>query len=530
MNTVKSKYDVAIVGGGHNGLVAACYLAKAGMSVLVLERNPTLGGATRSARVFDGLDASLSVYSYLVSLFPDTIAGDLGLNLELRSRRTASWTPSTADGHWRELLIRNGADDGNRGAFVRLTGDDRDFRGFTKLQKLQADVARIVWPSLTEPLATREKMRGRLEAEQREAWEALVEEPLGGVIERLIEDDLVRGLVFTDAKIGVSTFPHDPSLLQNRVFLYHVIGRGTGEWRVPVGGMGSVARELVRVASSTGRVTSLTDAGVSQLCPGEKTTGVEFVINGETSEVDVRYVLCNASAEVLGRLTGDETDEQGVEGSVFKINMLLENLPAVKAESCGSNDAFCGTFHIDEGYEQMQISYEASVGGTVPERPPGEVYCHTLTDDSILSRDLAQRGFHTLTLFGLDTPYRLFVDDNARVREQVLARYLAGLNRYLEEPIEECLARDADGNLCIEAKSPVDLEAEIHLPRGNIFHGDLSWPFCEDEQHAGSWGVETSHPNIHLCGSAAMRGGCVSGIPGHNAAMKVLEQESAGRA
>ena len=121
-------------------------------------------------------------------------------------------------------------------------------------------------------------------------------------------------------------------------------------------------------------------------------------------------------------------------------------------------------------------------------------------------------------------PYRLFEEDNDRTRDELLGRYLSGINQYLGEPIENCLAKDAKGDPCIEAMSPVDLENKIHLPRGNIFHGDLTWPFAEANEEAGRWGVETEHSNVLLCGSAARRGGAVSGIPGHNAAMKVLEQ------
>ena len=157
MNTLKPNYDIAVIGSGHNGLVAACYLAKAGLSVLVLERNAEIGGATRSNQAFKGMDAKLSVYSYLVSLLPEKIIDDLGLNLELRSRKTASWTPAFENGNMRELLLRNNASDGNREAFVELTGDDRDFQGFLDLLKMQTQLASVVWPSLTSPLITREK-------------------------------------------------------------------------------------------------------------------------------------------------------------------------------------------------------------------------------------------------------------------------------------------------------------------------------------------------------------------------------------
>jgi phytoene dehydrogenase-like protein len=99
---------------------------------------------------------------------------------------------------------------------------------------------------------------------------------------------------------------------------------------------------------------------------------------------------------------------------------------------------------------------------------------------------------------------------------------LQGLNQYLAEPIEDCLARDEAGNLCLEAKSPLDIETALNMPQGNIFHNALSWFFSEAKAEEGSWGVETAYERIYVCGSGARRGGAVSGIPGHNAAMKVL--------
>jgi len=150
------------------------------------------------------------------------------------------------------------------------------------------------------------------------------------------------------------------------------------------------------------------------------------------------------------------------------------------------------------------------------------MYCHTLSDTSILGADLVAKGFQTLTLFGMHTPASLFEKDNSGSKEIILERLLNQLNQYLVDPIESCLAKNSDGSLCIEIKSPLDLEAEIGLPRGNIFHKDLSMPFREDAS-APSWGVETDVPNLFLCGAGAIRGGGVSGIPGHNAAAAVLE-------
>jgi phytoene dehydrogenase-like protein len=136
---------------------------------------------------------------------------------------------------------------------------------------------------------------------------------------------------------------------------------------------------------------------------------------------------------------------------------------------------------------------------------------------------LAAAGYQTLTLFGVDMPYSLFLENNDQLRPIVMQRYLHGLNQYLDEPIEDCFATDADGNLCVEAKTPVDIERDLNMPRGHIFHNELSWVFADKPEQVGTWGVETDYPNIFMCGAGAMRAGCVSGIPGHNAAMKVLE-------
>jgi len=154
---------------------------------------------------------------------------------------------------------------------------------------------------------------------------------------------------------------------------------------------------------------------------------------------------------------------------------------------------------------------------------PCEIYCHTLTDDSILAPDLREQGFHTMTLFGLDAPWSVFVRDNQEMRREAGQKYIASINQWLEEPIESCLAVARDGRPCIESKSPVDIEDELGMYHGNIFHNALTFPFAERREQVGKWGVETEYENVFFCGSSALRGGAVSGIPGHNSAMRVLE-------
>ena len=128
-----------------------------------------------------------------------------------------------------------------------------------------------------------------------------------------------------------------------------------------------------------------------------------------------------------------------------------------------------------------------------------------------------------MTMFVMHTPASLFDSDNEKKRKLALDGALAGLNEYLSEPIESVLARSSDGKLAIEVKTPLDLEHAIGLPRGNIFHRNLVFPFREENEPV-SWGVETDDERIYICGAGARRGGAVSGIPGHNAAMALLSK------
>ena len=524
LSRIRTRYDAVIVGSGHNGLVAAAYLAKAGLSVLVLECNDYLGGATVSQQLFPDYDALLSRYAYLVSLLPPLIVDELGLKFETRQRRTASFTPyKGAGGTNRGLVISNVDENRSRESMRQMTGSDKAWHRYKRLLTLESAMARVAWPSLLRPLQSRESFRSTLKTDdERAAWHAFVERPIGEVIEQLAEHDVLRGLLLTDAKIGVFTQPHDASLLQNRCFLYHVIGNETGEWRVPVGGMKSLVDALTDCCLSLG-VTFLTSAPATHVECGPVRHTVTYTVDGIEHAADAVRVLINAGPKTFARLLGESwnpipTDE----GSVVKMNMLLHRLPQVKAIGVTSEEAFSGSFHIDESYQQLQTSWQQASRSELPDPAPAEMYCHTLTDNSILSPELRLKGYHTLTLFGLDMPYRLFKDHNDARRTEVQQRYLAGLERICAESFMDCLARDRSGEPCIEVKTPVDLEREVDLDQGNIFHNTLSWFFTDDPEEVGQWGVETHHPRIYRAGSSALRGGAVSGIPGRNAAMCVL--------
>ncbi|MFF7995800.1 phytoene desaturase family protein [Kitasatospora xanthocidica] len=536
MNTnASSRYDVVIVGGGHNGLVAAAYLARAGRRVLVLERLAQVGGAAVSARAFPGVDARLSRYSYLVSLLPRTIVRDLGLRLELRRRRIASYTPVERGGSPTGLLVDAADPARTEGSFRALTGGDREWRAWQRFYGTTGRVAERVFPTLTEPLPTRAELRRRVADEA--AWTSLFEEPLGAVVERTFADDLVRGVVLTDALIGTFTHAHDPSLRQNRCFLYHVIGNGTGDWDVPVGGMGAVTGALAGAALAagaeirTGHEVTAVAADRGGHGRGEAEVSYRDRDGGADGTVAARRVLVNAAPAALARLLGEDPGP-APEGAQLKVNMVLRRLPHLRDTTVDPREAFAGTFHIAEGYRQLATAYAEARAGRMPSAPPSEIYCHTLTDPSILGPDAVRQGLQTLTLFGLHMPARLFGDPAAK--ERALAASLAQLDAVLAEPIADCLATDADGRPCVEARTPPELERELGLPGGHIFHRDLAFPFRdadggaepEDREAAGSaaarWGVATDRPNVLLCGAGAVRGGGVSGIPGHNAAQAVL--------
>jgi phytoene dehydrogenase-like protein len=465
-------FDIVIVGGGHNALVAATMLGRAGRSVLVLERRDELGGAAVSARLFPEFDARVSRYSYLVSLFPAAILRSLGVSVELRARRVAAHPPLDLDPAWQAMLAR---------------------------------VAERLFPTLTEPLRSRVQMRRLLDDD--EAWAALFETPLSELLERTFDSDLARGTVLTDALIGTFAPADDPELRQNRCFLYHVIG---GTWDVPVGGMGALSGALADAARHAG-AELLTRAEVVGIATDGRAAEVSCA-DGQTYAA--RHVLAGVAPSVLAALLGEAATPDAApppEGAQLKLNMLLSRLPRVPGSA--PEDAFTGTFHVNEGYEQLDAAYREACAGELPSLPPCEVYCHSLTDPTILSPDLRARGIHTLTSFGLHMPARLFADDDAK--DRAVSATLRSLNSVLDEPIEECL-------LGIEALTPPELEAELGLPGGHIFHRDLAWPFAEHDEEVGRWGVETDHPNVWLCGAGARRGGGVSGIPGHNAARAVL--------
>ena len=432
-----TKYDVVIIGGGHNSLVAATYLARAGKTVRILEANSEIGGATQSVRAFPEFDAHLSRYSYLVSLLPDKIVKDLGLSFECISREVSSYTPY---GDKKGLYVSRIWDSKTEDSFNELDPTGNEGRAWQEFYGEVALFAERIAPTLLEPLKTRSQLKEQIDLDP--VWQFLIEEPIGTEITKRFSSDVVRGVVLTDALIG--TFASAFDLQSNICFLYHLMGNGTGEWKVPKGGMGALVNELIRVATESGVEISL----------NSKATHVESNENGvkvsvETGEeVHGEYLLSNAAPQVLAKLRG-RLVPKSLDGSQMKINILLKRLPELKS-GIDPRLAFAGTFHANETFSQFESLYKDAKAGVMPAKMPIEMYCHTLSDPSILSRELQDAGYQTLTLFGLHTPASLFDADNEAARAAALKSALASLNEYLAEPIEDVIA-------AIEVKTPLDI-------------------------------------------------------------------------
>lgn len=507
---MKPDYDAIVVGSGHNGLVAACYLAKAGKRVLILEKNDYVGGATTSVSAFKGINAQLSRYSYLVALLPDQIIADLSLNFECLSRSVSTYAPyydETDQG----LIINRVFDQESHESMELLTGGRDEAQAWINFYAAVQEFAGVLAPTFLRPLPTASEVQEMVDPL---TWVELVENTLGQTLHDNFYDDLVKGIVLTDGLIG--TFTTADNHAANICFLYHLVGNGTGEWKVPKGGMGALVAELKRRCDELG-VSIKTETEVVSVT--ENTHSIEIKTKAGESFTS-QVLLANCAPRVLEKIAGVPAPEL-LDGSQLKINMVLRELPKLKS-GIDPKKAFAGTFRINESYHQLERAYEQALQGKVPDEIPAEMYCHTITDPSIMDQNLVKQGFHTLTLFALHLPASLFDKDHDAVKDIAVKRVLGSLNEYLEKPIQDYLAKDGDGHPCIEAKTPQELENALGLPRGNIFHGDLQFPW-KTEDDSRKWGVETNSKRIFIAGSGAVRGGGVSGIAGHNAAMAALE-------
>jgi phytoene dehydrogenase-like protein len=516
---VSNSFDVVVVGGGHNGLVSAGYLARAGLSVLVLERRPSVGGAAVSTATFEGHTAQVSPYANLLSLLPPRILEDLDVGVRLAPRPMASYTPVVRSGRPKALIVERPEGRATRNSFIDVCDGGREYDVWCSFYGEVAALARVVWPTMLEPLPTEREISDALDPA---TFRELTTVPLGQILERRFADDTVRGVVASDALRGTFTAMADDALRQNRTFLYSMMGSGTGDQLVPVGGMGALSDGLAASAARAGAQIR-TNAGVSSIRAGDDSAEVQWDEGGTTYAAQTRFVLANVAPWVLHILMGEPDDiEMKPEGAQLQVNFLMDRLPRLKT-GMDPAIAFAGTLHVGHEYSTIESAYADAAAGRVPQVVPGSWVCPTVTDRSTLDASSQQ---HVLSFFGQHLPASLFDANAPMTKGTVVSRVIAALDAHLAEPFESCLAKDAGGRPCIDAKAPQDLEFELAMPGGHIFHGDLDWPWASNRARldtpAQAWGVQSDHASVLLCGAGARRGGAVSGIGGHNAAQAVL--------
>jgi phytoene dehydrogenase-like protein len=501
--------SAVVVGGGHNALVAAAVLARAGVRVTVLERRSAVGGAAISTRPFPGVDVHVSPFAYLVSLFPAELLAELGVRQQLLARHPSACAP---DGE-AALVVDHRDEPATRRSFGTVDAAD-DYAAFAEWQARTRDAARVVAPTLLEPLRPDRWFRERLGPE---TWALLAQRPIGSSVRREFGSDLVQGMVATDALIGTLASPDDEALHQNRCFLYHVVGDGHGDWKVPAGGMGALSAALLGAATRAGaQVRTSTD--VASIEAGG--SGAE-VTTADGERLRASVVLCGAAPAELDRLLGRAPGSPGAPGAQVKVNMAVSRLPRLRA-GVDPRLAFTGTLHVNERLSQLDTAWHRATAGAIPDPLPCDVYCHSLTDPTVLGETLRAQGAHLLSVFTLQSPGSVFASADADPHRTAWDACLRSLSTVLAEPLEDCLLTTPDGRPCVEVHLPGDLERDLRLPGGNIFHGDLQWPWAEDDADVGRWGAETDVGGVFLCGAGARRGGGVSGIGGHNAARAAL--------
>lgn len=533
------RYDCVIVGGGHNGLVCATYLAKAGRKVLVLERHHTVGGAAVSEEVAPGYRASTA--SYLISLLLPQVEQDLQLRAhgyKVLGRNPSSFTP-LPDG--RSLLM--GPDEAlNRREIAKFSA--RDAEAYPRYEAWLTRVAEALEPALEDippdllPLPAqwrRRSLRYRIENLYRAlkfhrslkklgsdlpAALELLTGPARPILDRWFESEALKVTLATDAIIGAFAPPSAPGT--GYVLLHHVMGTAGGArgvWGYVEGGMGALTQALCRAAQAAG-VEVRTNAEVAAIeVQGGRAVGVRLV-SGE--RIAAKSVASNATPEVTFRklLAANELPAAFNEAvaridyssAVMKINLAVSELPDF---SCMPGRAEVGpqhrgTIHISPSVDYLENAYEDARRGEPSREPVVELTIPTSVD-----RTLAPDGHHIVQMFVQYAPYRLAHGSWDEHRDAFAQRCIDTVDRYAPNFAASVLHR--------QVLSPLDLERRFGLTGGNIFHGAMPLHQLFGFRPVPGWGdYRTPVAGLYLCGAGAHPGGGVSGAPGRNAARVML--------
>ncbi len=523
------KYDAIIVGGGHNGLTCAAYLARAGWQVVVLERRHILGGATVTEEVWPGFH--ISVASYVVSLLRPEIIRELDLArhglqiLPVDGTLTPTGT-EPGDCLWR-------VDDHATTRRELRRHSKRDAEAYEEYSLLMAEMARFVKPLLGSDaprlgtldarglaaLAGFARRFAALPESQQTTFIQLLTMSSADFVSQWFETEPLRATLAASGIIGTFLGPRSPGSAY--VLLHHYLGEIDGEyraWGLPRGGTGAVSGAIAGAAREAGAELR-TNSPVAQIkTSGGRATGV-VLENGD--ELDSSVVISNADVRVtLGQLlepgTLPEESEQAVRrykfrGSSGKVNFALDRLPNFTCLPSGANvdDVYRGMVSISPSVDYLERAYDDAVAGQFSREPYVDIGFPSAVDPSV-----APPGKHVIACFVQYAPYELAEGSWDEQREA------------FGDTVQQTIAKYApdfpDAILHRQVLTPLDIERTFGLSEGNIMQGELLLEQLFAERPGVTSGYRTPIRDLWLCGATTHPGGVITGAPGRNAAMAVL--------
>lgn len=505
-------YDSIVVGAGHNGLVCAAYLARAGLKVLVVERSDRIGGACVTEELFPGF--RISTASYSLSLLQPAIVSELGLDLDIRPKDPELFAPFPDGGGllmWRDPHKRYDE-------IARLSRADAE--AYPWFVELFEEASRRLRPLLSYPATRKQARRAFRKSDTEKLFARTVDGSIADLCEEFFETDVMQGVMASQGIIGSAAGPRTPGTAY--VYLHHAFGEAAGEpgvWGFVRGGMGAITQQLADIVRAAGGEIRLGAEVASIACDdARRATGV-VLADGE--EIASRTVCSNADPKrtiaFFDRTALAQEYVQDVEllpsaGTVVKVNCALGGLPRFNGfdASATPGPEHLGTITIAPSIDYLEAACEHAARG----RPAEDFFCEAWIQTAS-EPDLAPAGKHTLSVFAQYAPYELAEGDWSTRRDEIGDRVIATLEQYapgLTDLIEDRLVL-----------GPPHLEERFGLTGGNIFHGEILPDWLFDTRPAAKWHrYRLPIVGAYLCGSGAHPGGGVCGAPGRNAARAVI--------
>ncbi|MCO5221910.1 MAG: NAD(P)/FAD-dependent oxidoreductase [Thermomicrobiales bacterium] len=512
-----ARYDAIVIGSGHNGLIAAGYLAEAGKHVLVLERREIIGGAAVTEDTFPGY--RLSTCSYVCNLLLPEVVSDLELatyGYHVRPFDPTYFVPYPDGDYFLAFL------DGDKTREQIARHSTRDAKAYDVYWRMWDRILNRMQPLLRRPAPSEAELDAAFSgAEGRADWETLTETSIGDLLDRYFESDKIKAPYATGGVIGVNAGPRDPGTAY--VKFHHLIGSidgHQGAWGFVRGGMGSVTQALAGYCRDHG-VDIETNAEVAEIVLSNGVaTGVRLV---DGRRFDAPIVVSNADPhrtflDMVGadHLPSDLVsgiEHMRVKGSVVKLLVGLNELPnftAMPGTEVGVQHT--GGIVINPSIDYLQAAWDDCRAGKPSAHPFMDVYIQTATEQGT---GLAPQGKHTLSAFVQYAPYDLAEgswdgrrDEIAQTIIDTLAAYAPNLPNAIEY---------------MQVLGPPDIERIIGITGGNIFHGEIMPDQMFGNRPAPGYSdYLTPVDGLYLCGSGAWPGGGVFGAPGRNAALRIL--------